>query len=180
VQLEPHPGIHPQLLRHAALNGAEGMVEAYPLAVSTQPGFLMLDTSIGQSTGQARVSESGEAPGVVRVEAVTLDRFVYEQGHPAPDLIKIDVEGYEAGVIGGAERLLAEAKPVFVCEMHNAQACGDFMRIAQKHGYLFYDIERRPWKTFTGPEALEGLYARRNPPSVVACHPDRLAMLEPL
>ncbi|MDP2712479.1 MAG: FkbM family methyltransferase [Solirubrobacteraceae bacterium] len=41
---------------------------------------------------------------------------------PAPLLVKIDVEGAELDVLRGMRRLLAEVRPVIVCEMHGTNA----------------------------------------------------------
>ncbi len=45
--------------------------------------------------------------GEVAVEVVTLDDFVDRAGLPPPDLVKIDVQGFEDRVIRGGERTIA-------------------------------------------------------------------------
>lgn len=65
----------------------------------------------------------GHAPGfapqaVVEISANSLDNFVYEEGHPAPDFIKLDVEGAEGRAMRGARRLLAERRPGLLLEIH--------------------------------------------------------------
>jgi hypothetical protein len=62
---------------------------------------------------------------------------------PPPRVLKIDVEGAEAGVLAGAARLVSEAKPVILCEVSgaNAEACTRFFK---SHGYSLYDLESRP------------------------------------
>lgn len=51
------------------------------------------------------------------VPSISLDDFVYYQRCPVPQFIKIDVEGAEDKVILGAQRLIAEHKPVIVAEI---------------------------------------------------------------
>ena len=59
------------------------------------------------------------------VECTTVDAFVFEQKNPAPDLIKIDVEGAEVLVLKGALRTLVTCSPSILLEVHgptNARA----------------------------------------------------------
>lgn len=55
------------------------------------------------------------------VRAVSLDDFVTE-GHPAPDVIKIDVEGGECEVLKGARQVFLRHKPALICEVHHQEA----------------------------------------------------------
>ncbi|MDX6691969.1 MAG: hypothetical protein QOG15_3426 [Solirubrobacteraceae bacterium] len=57
----------------------------------------------------------------VEVTLVSLDDVIAD-GAPPPDVIKLDVEGAEGDVLRGAKRLLAEHRPVIVCEMHGTNA----------------------------------------------------------
>jgi hypothetical protein len=54
---------------------------------------------------------------VVEVPTITLDQFIYRDHHPAPAFVKIDVEGGEWAVLVGAQRMLAESRPVVVVEV---------------------------------------------------------------
>jgi FkbM family methyltransferase len=65
----------------------------------------------GDGTGASRAA-------LVEIESVSLDGFVYEKGHPAPDFIKLDVEGAESRALAGARRLLAERRPGLLVEIH--------------------------------------------------------------
>jgi FkbM family methyltransferase len=61
-------------------------------------------------------SQWSAGPGHSR-PSVSLDAFT--QSHDAPTLIKLDVEGAELRALAGARRLLDEAKPVLICEVHD-------------------------------------------------------------
>ncbi|MDQ3677162.1 MAG: FkbM family methyltransferase [Actinomycetota bacterium] len=54
----------------------------------------------------------------VDVPLVSLDDVI-AAGAPAPDVVKLDVEGAEGDVLRGAQRLLAEHRPIIVCELHD-------------------------------------------------------------
>lgn len=87
-------------------------------------------TAVARTSGEAKFA-TFSCPGIshiaredtasdaefVTVEMTSLDDFVYEQHHSAPSFIKIDVEGGELEVLGGAARILQEARPVVVCEV---------------------------------------------------------------
>lgn len=68
--------------------------------------------------GQRPVLAQG---GTRLVRSVSLDDFVAE-GHPAPGVIKIDVEGGESEVLKGARHIFAWAKPTLICEVHHRDA----------------------------------------------------------
>lgn len=72
------------------------------------------------------------------VVAVTLD-FLLEHW-PAPDVVKIDVEGAEAFVLEGANRLLSEVAPIFYIEVsdQNSNAVSECFR---RHGYDIFKLK---------------------------------------
>jgi FkbM family methyltransferase len=53
-----------------------------------------------------------------QIEVTTLDQDLAEAHLPEPDLIKVDVEGYELAVLEGAKRLLEAKHPALYLEMH--------------------------------------------------------------
>jgi FkbM family methyltransferase len=71
-----------------------------------------------EADGMRPVLASGEH---ILVPSISLDEFI-ALGNPAPQLIKIDVEGGESAVLAGAERLLSERRPVIICEVHHLEA----------------------------------------------------------
>jgi FkbM family methyltransferase len=59
-------------------------------------------------------------PGLIEVEAVTLDTFA--ENHRLPTVIKIDVEGAEVEVLTGAQQLVSQTRPILIVEVHHQQA----------------------------------------------------------
>jgi hypothetical protein len=111
--------------------------------------------------------DSGIALGGEReiVELRTLDE---EQGLDAPELIKVDVEGFELEVLKGAVRTL-ERRPGLFLEMHGADMGDKRCRVVAISAYLWRIGYRNILHVETGtgitPEnadiASEGhLYAR--------------------
>lgn len=62
--------------------------------------------------------------GFAEVDFITLDAWC--ANHPAPDLIKIDVEGYQAKAIRGGLQTFAQAKPTIIIELHDPEKLARF------------------------------------------------------
>ena len=70
------------------------------------------------------------------VIAVSLD-WLRDQ-FARPDVVKIDVEGAEVECLRGAERLLAEDRPILVCEV-DAESRVAIAGTLRRHGYDLFD-----------------------------------------
>jgi FkbM family methyltransferase len=79
---------------------------------------------------------------LIEVEAITLDE--YAQNGPRPTLIKVDVEGGEAEVLIGAERLIAETKPVWLIEVHHQEAASCLEARFSSRGYSLVWLPGHP------------------------------------
>ncbi len=90
------------------------------------------------------------APGGT-VPSVTLDEFA--TANPQPALVKIDVEGSEADVLRGANRLLREQRPLIVCDLH-----GEDLRSIVSGLLGDYDVEplESQWRLIARPRPTQG------------------------
>jgi FkbM family methyltransferase len=86
-----------------------------------------VDGSAGRDDVQ--YGESFDVPGV------SLDSFVYESGNPAPQVIKMDIEGGEILAFPGMQRLIEEARPLILIELHGSEAAQVVLEAFEKHGY---------------------------------------------
>jgi FkbM family methyltransferase len=103
---------------NAALNGFE-CIHVRREAVGRADGEA--EFLLSHSPTWGRLAQAGPPPeqsGSTRVAVRSLDSL-RAAGLPRPDLIKIDVEGAEADVIAGARKLLEEARPVLIIELHH-------------------------------------------------------------
>ena len=123
VAFEPSAAIYSGLKRNVALNGLEGRITCENLALADRSGraILHLPRSEGkdvESTGTLAANSwqvRQAAPGV-QIGAVTFDD--YESSHPMKvDLIKIDVEDFEASVLAGMRRVIERDRPFIICEI---------------------------------------------------------------
>lgn len=117
---EPSPVNHATLERNAALNGFD-RVRAFNVGVGDKEGAARFILRAGAEVCSTNhVLREGDETGAVEVPIETLDRIVESGRAPAPDLVKIDVEGYEARVLHGMERVLERDRPVLMLEIHPA------------------------------------------------------------
>lgn len=81
------------------------------------------------------------SPATTTVQLVSLDRQATEVG--SPKVVKIDVEGYEGEVLGGATQLLSTHKPVLFLEFHldiieaNGGRVDELLKLLTDLGYQF-------------------------------------------
>jgi FkbM family methyltransferase len=100
--------------------------ECFAANVPADPTLTMHPFALGSHVGQVRIARAAGNSGASHigehgdlVEMVTLDSFNLDD----VDLIKMDVEGYEAEVIAGARETLLRCKPIVCCEQKRDFAC---------------------------------------------------------
>jgi FkbM family methyltransferase len=131
---EPLPESAARARHNAALNGFDH-VKVVQAAIGVNAARRRL--SLGEFTGVHRVD--GDLPGPL-VDVIALDDWAREQRALPPDLVMIDAEGAELDVLEGMRELLAEHRPVVVCEVHwQGDAFQNFT--AARIGPLGYRVE---------------------------------------
>ena len=71
----------------------------------------------------------------------SLDYLVCNQVVPAPDLIKIDVEGAEYLVLEGARLLLSQQKPMLFIALHGAEQKRRSQKALERLDYQIFDLD---------------------------------------
>lgn len=125
---EPLPRNLKYLREHIRINKL-GNVDVLDEAVSDREGTVKFDDQAGSATGS--ISDRGQ----LTVKTVSLDDLVRTSVARRPQFIKIDVEGGEALVLRGAEKLLRESHPVIFLATHGAQVHAECVRFLQSCGY---------------------------------------------
>lgn len=125
IAYEPNPPSHRRVLQNLRLNRREN-VRLRHLAVGAEAGTLTLLSDPlmpGGTSGDPAVAgqiRAGSPATAVTVPVVTLDEDIAAAGLPAPDFIKIDIEGMELPALRGMERTLKQHGPELYMEMHGA------------------------------------------------------------
>ncbi len=120
-------------------------VEVLPVAIN-RPGERFAKFQIARRSRSSNalagfgLSQSGGFVEVRSVPCVTLDQLLENFG--TPGLIKMDVEGAEYQALLGAERVLREARPVFLMEVggdsEHGQPMADLLR---SNSYKLFDAD---------------------------------------
>jgi FkbM family methyltransferase len=90
--------------------GLEARLQVIHGAVTGAPGFVNFATEFN-----GRIDDRGRL-GNAKVRAFTIDELADEHG--LPDLVYMDIEGYELEALRGASRVLAEGDTTWSIEVH--------------------------------------------------------------
>ena len=151
---EPAPEEYRKLGANVSLNGFSNVVVNH-VAICDRVGEAVLRTAgpglgLYNSLGTPLTSS---LIGHISVPCTTLDCYVEAGGVLRVDLLKVDVEGAELGVLRGAARLLSQSDaPVIVCEFSDltgtdiGHSTRELRRCLKAFGYQHiyrYSLERR-------------------------------------
>ncbi len=133
---EPLPINQDRLRKNLELNPTV-KIELVLNAVAEESGKrqFLVHSSGGMGKIEGANGRQTEYPNQIHVDCVSLDDFVYKQGNPKPNIIKIDIEGGEGLALQGMGRLLREAKPILIIELHGKEAGQTCWQILTEAGY---------------------------------------------
>jgi FkbM family methyltransferase len=143
VAFEALPANVERLHANLALNDCGRRVIVEPSAVGAAPGnaIFLVHASGGMGKLGGSAGRDEEYQGQIEVPVVSLDDYVFKGGNPAPSLVKIDVEGGEAMVLDGSERLLSERHPTLLIELHGPDASARVWDQLQRKDYAVRKLE---------------------------------------
>lgn len=119
-------------------------VEVLEVAVADFDGIASFASGSHSKAGSLDLSVGG---ATVEITAKRMDTLVAE-GLPAPDFIKMDIEGGEGAGLRGAATVVSEVRPTMYIELHNPAQDLEVGRFLSEHGYSVFrkrtpDSERR-------------------------------------
>jgi FkbM family methyltransferase len=144
-------------------------MEVQQVAVVARAGEV--DFLVGPSGGTGKAEGSAGRSNLayvqqVSVPGISLDEFVYQAGHPAPQVIKLDIEGGEVLALPGMRKVLRQARPILLMELHGPESaqgtwqelCAASYRIRRlAPGYpVVNSLDELDWKSYLLGEALDG------------------------
>lgn len=151
IAIEPNPENLKFLRKNIELNKCKN-IEIIEKAVSDTKGT----TKLALKGAQSHIDAFNDA-NAIEVEMDLLDSIVEHA-----DVIKIDVEGAELGVVKGAMRLIDESKPILIVE-HMEYWFGeqpkqhkDILKLLKSKGYKPFNYNFAHW-VYVPEDKLEGL-----------------------
>ncbi len=134
---EPLPRNLDFLRRHLALNRI-GNVTVIDAAVSERSGTVHFAEDA--STSKGRIGKGG----TLEVKSIALDDWIDRGLLPAPDLLKIDIEGAELLALRGARRMLAAKHPPIFLSTHSGQVHKECLVFLESLSYRNIPLDNRP------------------------------------
>lgn len=139
VAFEPVPSSAAAVRANAVLNGFHhvDVVEAAVGAAAERGSLLVVEEA-----SWSHLAERGRHPSTratIGVDVVALDELIESGRLPAPDVVKIDVEGSEGDVLRGMARTLARHRPELVIELHGTNA--EVAELLEAAGYALENLD---------------------------------------
>lgn len=122
IAVEPSSRERAHLQRNLGRNGLDN-VQVVPAALGAAAGLADLHLAHGVHAGHNTLGDFAhddvERASSERVHVETLDAVVARNALSHVDLVKIDVEGAEAGVVAGARAVLKSMRPLLLMELND-------------------------------------------------------------
>jgi FkbM family methyltransferase len=159
IAFEPYEANAQRIQENARLNRCEDHIQVMTLALSDRHGMAPFDVRGGQqSFMMGHITDSPRS--ALNVRTVPGDSLV-ASGIPAPDVIKIDVEGHELHVLWGMRETLRHHVSALICEVHadylvRHGMSGSVERFLQSLGFRVFRIRDRRTEYFLAAERVAG------------------------
>lgn len=140
-------------LEFSADHGKRVYIVEYAIGDRDAEELLQVDDQMSASARLDRINrgvaaagrqKAGLPPRTESVRVRKLDTIVHELQLPAPDVIKIDIEGAELFALEGATDLLKRCAPDLVIEIHEEADLTSIIELLDAIGYAMYSWRRDP------------------------------------
>jgi FkbM family methyltransferase len=149
-----------RLRTNIALNSLTGRVVVFAGAVTEASGSVrfLVHASAGMGKVAGSAGRSVHYESELTVPGISLDEFVYTQGNPPPQVVKMDIEGGEVLALPGMQRVLGEARPLLLLELHGPESARTAWQALGRASYKVSwmkpgyppvpTLERMDWKAY--------------------------------
>lgn len=148
---EPLPGNQQRLQANLALN-PELTVELVSMAAGDTNGASSFVLHDSDDMGRLQAAGADMNGRQIEVQVTTLDAFA--RTHPAPNLVKVDIEGAELLALRGMEDLLRSARPTLFIELHGFEAGRACWQLLRGQGYHLHWMQG-DYASITGVDELK-------------------------
>ncbi len=142
--MEPEMNNYKHLLDSIEANGITNVIPLR-IAVGETEATLQFDRRGGSFSGRVLDSDVHYTPtrNIITIPVKSVDSLVEGKLAAPPDLMKIDVEGFEGKVMLGMKEVISKYSPVIICEMH--AHLGDPSEVVYETlscaGYAVYELD---------------------------------------
>lgn len=141
----------PELLPYLETNCGGGNLHIHPIAVSDVVGqvdFFVNPSSQQTNSLSANAVElfvtpetRGAGMNCLRVDCISLDRFCEDNGITQIDVLKIDVQGAEGGVLRGSSSILEHVNALFIeSTWIDIESILNLVPFARERGFLYLSV----------------------------------------
>lgn len=148
VAFEPSRREFARLRLHMRWNAvASARIENCAVGRSAAETAFFQITSGDATRGGLRPPASDDSVTEVRVQTICLDSYITSNSLERVDLVKLDVEGGEIEALRGATSMLADLRPMLMCEVLDAttQVWGyearDIIEFVRARGYTWFEFQ---------------------------------------
>lgn len=142
---EPVSRVFKKLQENIALNGYD--IIPIEKAVSNADGVAIIYDPATEHTYSVTVNKNLNTTETdvveTKIEMITMDSFIREQGLKKIDLIKIDVETHEPEVMEGFSEYLSKFQPSILIEILNNEVGEKVSNMIRGLDYLYFNIDER-------------------------------------
>lgn len=137
---EPVPGNVERLEHNIRLNEMD-QISVVPMAVSHAVGESLFKLGVNDSMGTLIYSEYTEiGKNSISVPVTTIDHFVFSDGNPPPDVVKMDIEGGEGKAVAGMREVFQRFRPCLICEVSGGESASQVWNALKSMDYKIYDV----------------------------------------
>jgi FkbM family methyltransferase len=146
--------------KNIELNGMNSRLSLFSGAVTRDSGpvCFLVHASSGMGKAAGSAGRDDHYRSEVTVPGISLDEFVYGQGNPPPQVVKMDIEGGEVLALPGMRRVLSEVRPLMLIELHGSESsrvawetltAAGYEICWMRHGFpLVPSLEAMGWKAY--------------------------------
>jgi FkbM family methyltransferase len=146
--------------KNIALNGLSARMDLFAGAVTGAAGpvHFLVHASGGMGKAVGSAGRLDQYQTEIEIPGLSLDEFVYGQGNPPPQVVKMDIEGGEVMALPGMRRVLAEARPLMLMELHGPESARTAWETLTAAGYEIHwmrhgfpvvpSLEAMGWKAY--------------------------------
>lgn len=161
ICFEPHPSSYQRLLETTNFSIYEN-IENYNYALSNQKKLAKMAESAGPG---GKITSEDSEENSIEIEAIVGDEFIQENDLPQPNVIKIDVEGWEVNCLQGLNQSISKQNcRLLYCELHSHKAKeGDEVRekvieIIKHNGFEIKEIKHHEKDLIKAKKPLDKNY----------------------